>query len=186
MDYTVIRSARRTVSVEIKPGGKVVVRAPRLMPNAVIRRFVEEHAAWIGNAVRRQLEKESALPFPLTGEDVAVLKKQAKKILPARTAYFAGQMGVPVPPVRITSARTRYGSCSPQNRISYSCFLMANDADAIDYVVVHELAHIRNKNHSRAFWAEVGSVLPDWKQRRKKLFMPVLAEEQRENAHAVR
>lgn len=175
MEYTLIRSDRRTLALEICADGKVLVRAPKRMPQRQIDRFVNERQDWIVAHVQKMQQRLAAAPPPLTKAEVDRLKAEAKEALPARTAYFAEQMGLAVPQVRIGCARTRYGSCTAKNVLHFSCYLMANPQEAIDYVVVHELAHIRHKNHGPAFHAEVASVLPDWKERKKQLYMPNLA-----------
>ena len=78
-------------------------------------------------------------------------------------------MGVCPTGMRITGARTRFGSCSGKNSICFSWRLMAYPQEAVDYVVVHELAHILHKNHGPAFYQCIESVLPDWRQRRALL-----------------
>ncbi len=97
------------------------------------------------------------------------LRQQAKEYLPKRTDHWADIMGVSPASVRITSAKTRFGSCSPKNRICYSWRLMAYPTEGIDYVIVHELAHVLQKNHSEKFYAVVQRYLPDWKKRRELL-----------------
>ena len=84
-------------------------------------------------------------------------------------ARYAAQMNVYPTGITITGARTRFGSCSPKNRLSFSFRLMDYPMDAIEYVVVHELAHILHKNHSAAFYAEIEKILPDWRERNKLL-----------------
>ena len=172
-DYKLLRSKRKTLSVEVDESGLVIVRAPLRMPLIMIEAFLSSRSVWISRAVEKQ-RKKSAGAVHVTEQDLKFLRKQAKEILPGRIAFFAKRMGLEVPPFRVTSARTRYGSCSPKNSLSLSLFLMVNPPEAIDYVVVHELAHIRNKNHGPRFWSEVASVLPDWKARKKALHMPVL------------
>ena len=182
-NYQLIRSKRKTLSVEVNEAGRVIVRAPLRMPLIMIEAFLSARSAWIGKAVEKQ-QKKNAAAVHVGSKDLAFLRKQAKAVLPDRIAYFAERMGLEAPPFRVTSARTRYGSCSPKNCLSFSLFLMVNSPDAIDYVVVHELAHIRNKNHGPRFWAEVASILPDWKARKKTLFMPVLDSADSENPSA--
>ena len=172
-DYKLIRSKRTTLSVEVDASGHVLVRAPRRMPLFMIEAFLSRRSEWIRSAAEKQ-RKKAAAAVRVSEKDIDRLRTQAKEILPGRIAFFAGRMGLEPPPFRVTSARTRYGSCSAKNSLSFSLFLMVNSPEAIDYVVVHELAHIRNKNHGPRFWAEVGSVLPDWKARKKTLVMPVL------------
>lgn len=177
MEYTLIRSDRRTLAVEIRADGTVVVRAPKRMPERQIARFVAERQQWIETHVQKQRTRQTELPKPLTKAEGEALRTRAKEELPARVAHYAEKMGLAVPEVRIGSARTRYGSCTAKNVLHFSRYLMANTQEAIDYVVVHELAHIRHKNHGPAFYAEIARVLPDWKQRRKQLFMPLIEEE---------
>ena len=91
--------------------------------------------------------------------------KMAKAILPSKIERYAQRMDVEPTGLTITSAKTRFGSCSGKNRLSFSWRLMAYPEAAIDYVVVHELAHIRYKDHSRAFYGFIESVLPDYRDR---------------------
>ena len=172
-DYKLIRSKRKTLSVEVDVNGLVIVRAPLRIPLILIEAFLSSRSVWISKAVEKQQIK-NAEAVHVTKKDLNLLRKQAREILPDRIAFYSKKMGLEVPPFRVTSARTRYGSCSPKNQLSFSLFLMVNSPEAIDYVVVHELAHIRNKNHGQRFWSEVSTVLPDWKTRKKSLFMPVL------------
>ena len=166
--YTLIRSDRKTLSLEISPALELIVRAPRLLPDAEIQRFIAAHAGWIDLHIQKQRQRLEAHPEP-SGEERAALIARAKEQLPPRVAYYARQMGLFPEAVTITGAKTRFGSCSDKNRICFSWRLMQYPPRAVDYVVVHELAHIRHKNHSRAFYELVASVLPDYKQRRELL-----------------
>ena len=166
--YEIRRSARRTMALELTREGKLLVRAPRFVSAAAIRRFVEAHEDWIRNAEQRQAARTAAHPEP-TDEQRREYIRLAKAILPGRVAHYAAQMGVAPTRINITSARTRFGSCSAKNALSFSWRLMAYPEEAIDYVVVHELAHIRYHDHSPAFYDFVASVLPDHKARRALL-----------------
>ena len=168
MDYTLIRSSRRTMALEITRDGRLLVRAPQRAPQAVIDRFVASHADWIAAHLEKQRQRAQAHP-PLTEDEIAALRQKARDILPGRVAHYAGRMGVTPTGVKITGAKTRFGSCSAKNSLCFSLYLMAYPDAAVDYVVVHELAHIRHKNHSPAFYAEVARVMPDYRERRKLL-----------------
>lgn len=168
MDYTLIRSSRRTMALEITRDGRLLVRAPQRAPQAVIDRFVASHTDWIAANLEKQRQRAQANP-PLTEDEIAALRQKARDILPGRVAHYAGRMGVTPTGVKITGAKTRFGSCSAKNSLCFSLYLMAYPDAAIDYVVVHELAHIRHKNHSPAFYAEVAKVMPDYRERRKLL-----------------
>ncbi len=168
MEYTVIRSSRRSVALEITKKLEIVVRAPQRMPQKDIEKFVADHAAWISVHYARQAARVAAHPEPSDAE-IAVLKQKAKQELPQKVAHYAAIMGVTPTSVRITSAAHRFGSCSAKNGLCFSWRLMQYPQAAIDYVVVHELAHIKQHNHSAAFYRVVQSVMPDYKEREKLL-----------------
>ena len=166
-DYELIRSDRKTLGLQVKDG-RVIVRAPRIVTLQQIERFVREHEDWIQNALNRQAAKQTAHPEP-TAAERAELIRRAKEILPQRTAYWSQRMGLYPTQIRITSAQRRFGSCSSEGHICYSWRLMQYPPEAIDYVVVHELAHLKHMNHSQAFHALVAKYLPDHKARRALL-----------------
>ena len=168
MTYEIVRSRRRTVALEVTREGRVLVRAPLRMPQGEIKRFVASHAAWLEKAQAKVAARQAAHP-PLTEQETAALRQRAKELLPDRVAHYAAIMGVTPTSVKITSARTRFGSCSGKNGICFSLYLMQYPEEAIDYVVVHELAHIRHHDHSSAFYAEVAKVMPDYRARMKLL-----------------
>ena len=169
-EYTLIRSDRRSLSLSIEPDGTVLVRSPRQLPQAEIDRFVASHERWI-RIHRQQMQRRADFDKArfTDAEQIRHLIREAERILPEKTAYWAKRMGVTPTGVRITGAKTRFGSCSVRDSICYSYRLMAFPEDAIDYVVVHELAHIRHKNHSRDFYAFVARFLPDYPRREAML-----------------
>ena len=167
MDYKVIYSARKTISLCIKDEG-LVVRAPFGTSEKRINDVISKHILWIEKHLEKRekrIEKESAL----SEGDVRALKKNAKKVLSTKTEYYASIMGLKYGRITITSAKTRFGSCSSKGNISFSYRLMLYPEAAIDYVVVHELAHLVEMNHSPAFYKVIESVLPDYKERKKLL-----------------
>ena len=157
-DYTLIRAKRRTMSLQLDCDGNAVVRAPYGVKKEFIDRFVAAHGDWLA----------AAHPEPTEAEREALIA-QAKEYLPARVAYWSAVMGLTPTGIRITSARTRFGSCSGKNSICFSWRLMLYPPEAIDYVVVHELAHIRHHDHSPAFYALVERYMSDWRERMKLL-----------------
>ena len=167
--YEIIRSRRRTLALEITKDCRVLVRAPMRTSAAVIEAFVAKHADWIDRHLARQQEKAASAPPPPTEADIAALKTRARAILPEKVAYWSKLMGVTHTGVKITAARRRYGSYSGKNSLCFSCFLMDCPEEAIDLVVVHELCHIKVKNHSPAFYALLAHYLPDHKERKKLL-----------------
>lgn len=167
ISYEIRRSDRKTLAIQILPGGKVLIRAPRYASRREIEAMVREHEDWIKKQVEKREELEA--PEDFTDAERETLIRKAKEILPKRVAYFSRLMGVAPTGITITGAKTRYGSCSGKNRLSFSWRLMQYPAEAVDAVVVHELAHIRHKNHSAAFYEEVERVLPDYRERKKLL-----------------
>ncbi len=159
-----LRSRRKTMSMEITRDCRVLVRAPLQCPSSVILAFVHSHESWITTHFLRASEHAKAHPDPDVLEKERLIALARKK-LPDLTARYAAVMGVKAKSVKITSAQQRFGSCSSMNGICYSWRLMAYPDRAIEYVVVHELAHIRFKNHSKEFYAFVETILPDWRER---------------------
>lgn len=166
--YTLIRSGRRTLSVEVTREGQVVVRAPMRCSHAAVESFVAKHQGWIEKNVEKQRLRREAYHEPTEAEMKAMIER-AKRELPQRVARYAAIMGVEPTGITITGAQKRFGSCSGKNRICFSWRLMDYPDEAIDYVVVHELAHIVHKNHGQAFYALIESILPDYRQRVKLL-----------------
>ena len=168
VSYSIRRSGRRTMALEITPEAQVLVRAPTNASPAEIRRFVLTHEAWVEKHLQKAQTRLQACPA-LSDAEQEELRQRAKAHIPRRVEYYAAVMGLSPAAISITSAKKRFGSCSAKNRLCFSLFLMRYPDAAIDYVVVHELAHIRHKNHGKAFYACVASVLPDYLQRRQLL-----------------
>lgn len=166
--YELVRSRRRTMALEITRDCRVVVRAPMRASQRQISEFVAAHRDWIATHMARQEARRDAHPEPSPEQRAAYIRR-AREELPDRVARYSAIMGLYPAGITITGAQTRFGSCSGKNRICFSWRLMAYPDEAIDYVVVHELAHIRHKNHSPAFYDCVAQVLPDWRERRALL-----------------
>ena len=164
-----IRSRRKTLALEITEDCRLLVRAPNSLPRAQIDAFVESHTAWIENHLNIQRERAKTRPPAPNEFEVAALKAKARTILPPMIAVWSEKMGVVPTGFRVTTARRRYGSCSGKNSLCFSCFLMNCPDEAIELVVVHELCHIRVKNHGPDFYALLEHYLPDYRERRKLL-----------------
>ena len=170
MEKTVIRSNRKTLGLEIGPQG-LIVRAPRRMSDAQIEAFLESRQDWI----RVHTEKYAARQAAVSGvekfspEGLQALVRAAKAEIPRRVAYYAPIVGVDYGRISIRCQRSRWGSCSSKGNLNFNCLLMLMPEEIRDYVVVHELCHRLEMNHSAAFWAQVERVLPDYRDRRKWL-----------------
>ena len=159
MEYTLIRSRRKTLSVEIK-GGKVIVRAPERLARARIDEFLESRRGWI----EKKLEKsaELAAAEPITDEELRELAESAKRFIPERVRYYAPRVGVSFGRITIRAQRTKWGSCSGKGNLNFNCLLMLTPPEVRDAVIVHELCHLREMNHSPRFYAEVRRVYPEY------------------------
>jgi len=159
MDYTLIRSPRKTLAIYIRPGGLVEVRAPMRCAVREIDRFLASKEKWI-------IEKQALVLARAEPQEDPALEAQcrrlAKEVLPGKVAHYAALMGVQPARIKITGAKTRWGSCSAKGNLNFSWRVMLADDDAIDYVVVHELAHLMEMNHSPRFWAIVAQYYPDY------------------------
>ena len=167
MEYKIAYSVRKSVSISVKKC-EVVVRAPIGMDAEYIAKLVKKHSAWIEKNLESQRKKEELLA-DLTPEDINRLKKNAKAYLTEKTEHFANIMGLKFGRITITSAKKRFGSCSSAGNISYSYRLMLYPEAAREYVVVHELAHLVEMNHSKKFYEIIARVLPDYKARKRLL-----------------
>lgn len=167
-EYQIIYSRRRTLSLQVTRDGGAVVRAPYGTPKRRIEEFVDQHRDWLAAHLARRREWLDAHPEPGPEEEQR-LRALARETLPRRVAYYAPLMGVKPTGLKITSARSRFGSCSGTNSICFSWRLMAYPPEAVDYVVVHELAHIIHKNHGPEFYRCIEKMLPDWRRRRALL-----------------
>ncbi|MBR7045985.1 MAG: M48 family metallopeptidase [Lachnospiraceae bacterium] len=148
------------------PDGNLLARAPQRMPEREIWAFIREKEEWIRIHRRQRMERQTeAQADPLTPEQIRELADVALRVLPERCRYFAGVMGVRYGRITIRNQKTRWGSCSSGGNLNFNCLLMLAPPEVRDYVVVHELAHLKEMNHSPRFWKEVEKVLPDYRQR---------------------
>ena len=168
IEYELVRSKRKTLAVQVTREGRVIVRAPLRLAKYRIERFVAEHADWIARALADQQSRCAAHPEPDATKQAELIRR-AKIELPPKVQHYAKLMNLYTTGLKITSARTRFGSCSGKNSICFSWRLMDYPEPTIDYVVVHELAHIAHKNHGPQFWALVERYLPDYRARRAML-----------------
>ena len=169
--YTIIKSFRKSYSITVERDGTVTIRAPFFMSERKIREIIDERKEWIERAQKKianQAEKLNSLT-PITSDEIDSLKAGAKPIIEEKVRLFADKMGVEYGKITIRCQKTRYGSCTAKGNLNFNCLIMLMPEKIIDYVIVHELCHIKEMNHSRRFWNVVESVLPDYKERRKWL-----------------
>lgn len=205
----VIRSWRRTFSVQVMNGNTLRVRAPMVASKRDVTAFLEKTRVWIEKRLQRVRNEEQAIhsltledgeQFYLWGrkvtlkrvpEDILItdaegttvymgitydkndfyrwLVLQLQSYLKSSVKKYAALMGLSVPRIKIAQGHSRWGYCNYKNELGFNWHLVFCPQECIDYVVVHELSHIRHKSHQRDFWAQVERILPDRKQREKWL-----------------
>ena len=151
--------------------GRVLVRAPLRTPEAEIRQFMEKHRQWLEKHLLKawELERAKAGVRKLTEEEIRELMKRAKAVIPERAAYWAERIGVRYGRITIRCQKTRWGSCSTKGNLNFNCLLMLTPPEVLDSIVVHELCHRKEMNHSGRFYAEVLRVMPEYRQHQQWL-----------------
>lgn len=162
-NYTIIRSNRKKIVLELSPKG-LIVKAPYTATDAQIAEIVRNHADWI--AKHKTMIEEAQRNQPpvekLTMDEINALADEALKVIPERVAYYAPLVGVTYGRITIRNQRSRWGSCSDKGNLNFNCLLMLAPPEVIDSVVVHELCHRKEQNHSERFYAEVLRVFPNY------------------------
>ena len=163
MEFEVIRSNRKTLAMEIK-GTKLIVRAPLRATKETIQAFLSENKGWIEkNLAKAKAQQQAAATMEkLTMDDIRKLADQALKVIPERVKYYAPLVGVTYGRITIRNQRSKWGSCSSKGNLNFNCLLMLAPPEVLDSVVVHELCHRKEMNHSDRFYAEVLRVFPDY------------------------
>lgn len=170
ISYQLIRSRRKTLGLELRPEG-LIVRAPLRATNRQVEYFVEQHRQWIRQhreKLERQKRQAAELPA-LTEVELKKLAERARQYIPERVQYYAPKVGVDYGSITIRSQKSRWGSCSSKGNLSFNCLLMLTPPEVIDSVVVHELCHRKEMNHSAAFYAHVLRVFPEYQTWRRWL-----------------
>ena len=167
-DIKIVRCNRRSIMIKVTSDAKLVVRAPFYVSRSKIDAFIESKKTWIEKSIARALKHKERF-LSVSKEEENLLREKANDVLTKKVAFYGSLMMLYPSAIRITSAKKRLGSCSSSDSICFSWRLMLYDDDVIDYVVVHELAHIKYKNHGRDFYGLIASVLPDYRNAVKKI-----------------
>lgn len=169
--YELSRSNRKTIAIQIKDDGRVIVRAPLRMSEAVIQQFIAQKESWIASHLARIQQRQLCTEPDFTDAELQQLAYSAREDLIRRVAHFAPLVGVSYRRITIRVQKTRWGSCSAKGNLNFNCLLMLCPEAVRDYVVVHELCHRKELNHSTRFWRAVECVLPNYAELRKWLKM---------------
>ena len=173
VDIEVRRSRRRSIGLEVRPDGSVILRVPNRLPKRDALAFLQTKEAWLRKCLDQVEERESFAEAaglePLTEDELSALTKAARAYFTEKCAWLAPVVGVDYGRISIRHQKTRWGSCSAKGNLNFNCLLMLAPEDVRDYVVVHELCHRKEMNHSNAFWAEVARVVPDYREKERWL-----------------
>ena len=173
MNYTteIIKSKRKSIGFEIKEAGRLIVRVPFSMSRDQIFREMEKNRDWIEKhmLIVQEREKEREKLPKFTGEEVEKMVEEALTTIPPKVQEYAAVLGVSYGRITIRNQKSRWGSCSAKGNLNFNCLLVKVPEDVRDYVIIHELCHRMEMNHSKKFWKLVKDVLPDYRERRKWL-----------------
>ena len=168
--YEIVRSKRKTYGIHVAPGGKVTVRIPLRGSEKFAISLAESKKNWIASCVLKlqnvPVQREKT---PSEKRLEAIYRKAAREYFPKRVSHYARMLGVTYGKISIRDQKTRWGSCSSEGNLSFNWRLILAPPDVLDYVVIHELCHRKEMNHSKEFWALVESLMPEYKERRKWL-----------------
>lgn len=170
IQFNIIYSPRKTLSLEIKPDG-FTIRAPKGIPRREINNFVKSKQSWIKKQLSKiQARQEALEQSPVfTMDEIRGLADKALVVIPEKVKKYAPIVGVDYGKITIRNQRSRWGSCSSKGNLNFNCLLMLFSDEVIDYVVVHELCHRKHMNHSAAFYEEVERVFPEYRKYQKWL-----------------
>lgn len=167
-EVSVIKSKRKTISIQFKPN-EVIIRAPLKMKETEIEEFTESKRNWIEKHLQSLLEKQKIHENieSYSEEEIRGFIAKAKEIIPPKVELFADKIGVTYNKITIRCQHTRWGSCSSKGNLNFNCLLVLLPNEIIDSVIVHELCHRKQINHSAKFYAEIEKVFPDYNRCRQ-------------------
>lgn len=171
MNIEVIKSKRKSLAIEVKKDLSIIVRAPLFISNRDIQKFIADKSVWIEKTIEKvkaRNEQEKSTP-KFTDEEIHDLADKALEIIPKRVEYYAKIMGVGYGRITIRNQVSRWGSCSQKGNLNFNCLLMLCPTEVLDYVIVHELCHLKEMNHSKKFWSLVEHFCPEYEQYNKWL-----------------
>lgn len=170
--YEIIYSNRKTLAIQITAEGKVRVRAPKRMSHALIESFLTEKESWVLKHLQQRENTSENGYFqnqPLSESERRRYREIARDIFTQKTAYYAQIMNVTYGRISIREQKTRWGSCSSDGNLNFNWRLIFAPEEVLDYIVIHELAHRKEMNHSPAFYKVVSEIMPDYKNQQKWL-----------------
>ena len=170
IDYRLRKSKRaRYMRLSVYPGGSLVVTVPFRVPTHAVEQFIERRREWILRAIKKLSKYPKVTHIKRSSQDYAKYKEAALAIALLRVTHFSAVYKLRVGHVRIRNQKTRWGSCSKVGNLNFNYKIALLPPSLQDYLVVHELCHIQEFNHSKRFWSLVEKTLPNYKELRKEL-----------------
>ncbi len=162
------KSNRKSISLQIKQKGTLIIRAPKSTKQADIDRLIEKHRGWIEQNMNKVADRPEPLP-KYTAQELETMMNQARNIIPPKVRYYANIIGVTYKTIYIKKQKTKWGSCSSLGNLNFNCLLTQVPEEVMDYVIVHELCHRKEMNHSKQFWNEVAKIMPNYLSKKEWL-----------------
>ena len=169
MFVKVIRSGRKTLAVQVLEDGSIQVRAPYRTTDDMIRRFLDEHREWIMKHAEQNRARSTNKGPAFTDGEIRSMAEETTRFLSALINEYAARLGVHPANVTVRKQKTRWGSCSSKSNLNFNCLLARAPEQVRRYVVIHELCHLKEMNHSPAFWRLVASQMPDYQKAKEWL-----------------
>lgn len=169
LNYTLRTHARaRRVSITVEPGGEVLVTIPKNRTHVTAERFLKERIKWLEKSLKQMTQFDKVLP-PNTRTNYLQHKEVARQLVIEKLKFWNRYYNLPYKRVAIRNTKSRWGSCSEAGNLNFSYRLIFLPESLVDYIVVHELCHLRHPHHQTAFWRMVAETIPDHAERRHKL-----------------
>lgn len=159
----------RRLRIAVKPTGEVVVTIPRRVSERLAQRFVREHATWIQQAVKKVSARRVDLPWTGTRTEYVAHKERARDLITQKLQHFNEHYGFSYRSISVRNQRTRWGSCSRRGRLNFNYRIAFLPDELVNYIIVHELCHLKEMNHSRQFWTLMQRALPNATTLRRSL-----------------
>lgn len=163
------RAHSRALRLSVASGGRVTLTMPKRLSLRAAEEFLRSQKDWILAAYRRALAHPRRLLMEGDEEEYRSHKEEARRRITERVVHYATIYGVTPRRIAIRNQRTRFGSCSAQGNLNFNYRLIFLPPALFDYVIVHELCHLRELNHSPRFWALVARTIPDYQVRKREL-----------------
>lgn len=168
--YTIRRTKlAKRIKLSVHSDGRCVVSAPKYVPQYLIKKFVESKSSWIRERISLVEKSRQSKPRPHTHAEISLYKREALKLIQERLTFFNTSYGYEWKDIRIKNQKTRWGSCSIHGNLNFNYKIALLPSHMADYIVVHELCHLKEFNHGKQFWKLVEKTIPNYQSIRNEL-----------------